>query len=136
MENNIVLYKHTRIDTGVVFYIGIGNPERPYIKWNRNEHWKNIINKTEYKIDILFDNLSILQACLLERLFILLYGRLDLGTGTLVNMTDGGDGSFGLIHLEETKEKISKSLRGRTLSVGHKRKISKALISRVITEKT
>jgi hypothetical protein len=30
MENNIVVYRHVRLDTNEVFYIGIGNETRPY----------------------------------------------------------------------------------------------------------
>jgi hypothetical protein len=45
--------------------------------------------------------------------FIKYYGRKDRGEGTLCNLTDGGDGSFGLITSEETKRKLSKRFKGK-----------------------
>ena len=39
--------------------------------------------------------------------FISLYGKIIDNNGTLCNLTNGGDGSLGLKHTEETKNKIS-----------------------------
>ena len=86
----MVVYRHIRLDKNEVFYIGIGNEKRPYTKKSRNKYWHNIVNKTEYRVDILFDDLSWEEACEKETEFIKLYGRKDLGKGTLVNMSDGG----------------------------------------------
>ena len=51
------------------------------------------------------------HAFLLEECFVKIYGRLDLGTGTLFNHTNGGEGHTGPL-TKEHKEKISKSLLG------------------------
>lgn len=88
----MVVYRHIRLDKNEVFYIGIGREKRPYSKKDRNKYWHNIVNKSEYKIDILFDDLTWHEACEKEKEFIKLYGRKDLGTGTLVNMSEGGGG--------------------------------------------
>jgi predicted GIY-YIG superfamily endonuclease len=100
MENcNSYVYKHIRLDTNEVFYIGIGNQKnykRAYSKHNRNLHWKNVVNKTEYIVEIVKDNLSWEDAVKLEIELIKKYGRSDLNEGTLVNMTDGGDGVCNL----------------------------------------
>jgi hypothetical protein len=104
------LYRHIRLDKNEPFYIGIGNDEsyrRSTIKANRNTYWKNIINKTSYRIEILLDNLTWQEACKKEIEFILLYGRKDLGTGSLVNMTSGGDGTPGIKRSEEYILKLS-----------------------------
>jgi len=104
----MIVYRHIRLDKNEVFYIGIGKTEnRAYEKRGRNNYWKNIIKQTEYKVDILFDDLTWEEACEKEKEFIQLYGRNDLGLGTLVNMTDGGDGTYGVIDSLETRLKKS-----------------------------
>jgi len=47
-----------------------------------------------------------------EKVLIKLYGRRDLGTGTLTNMTNGGEGQSGRIFTEEEKRKISLRVAG------------------------
>lgn len=49
----------------------------------------------------------------LEKYAISLYGRIDNGSGMLRNLTDGGEGSSGLMMSETAKEKIAQSLTGR-----------------------
>lgn len=107
------LYRHIRKDKNEVFYIGIGSDTkytRAYSKHNRNKYWKNITNKTSFKVDIILDNLSWEEACKKEIEFIKLYGRNS--TGTLCNLTDGGDGSLGVIPTKETLLKRSVALSG------------------------
>jgi hypothetical protein len=104
------IYRHIRLDKNEPFYIGIGNDEnykRSKIKSNRSIYWKNVTNKTVYEIEILLDNLTWEQACQKEIEFISLYGRKDLFTGTLVNMTNGGEGTPGIKRSEEYKLKLS-----------------------------
>jgi hypothetical protein len=124
MENNIVVYRHVRLDTNEVFYIGIGREKRAYVKSDRNKLWKNIVNKTDYRIDILFDDLTWEQACEKEKEFIQLYGRRNLGLGSLVNMTDGGEGMLGNKMSEETKLKIGQGNKGKIISEETKLKMS------------
>lgn len=101
------LYKHINLKTKEVFYIGIGKTsKRAYSNKDRNRHWKNTVNKYNYKIEILFEDLTWKEACEIEKYLIAYYGRKDLGLGTLVNMTDGGDGLNGYKHNEDTKDKI------------------------------
>lgn len=121
-ENKYYLYRHVRLDTNVPFYIGIGTKvgkyttfnreySRAFSKANRNRYWKFIVEKHGYKVDILFecDNRELIQEK--EKEFILLHGRQDLGTGILVNMTDGGDGIEGVS--DEVKLKMSESASKR-----------------------
>ena len=109
-----VVYQHRRKDTNEVFYIGIGaNKYRAYHKTNRNKYWRNIALKYGYSVDILIDGCSYKDACNIEFGMIQSYGRIDLGTGILVNMKDGGYNSSGWSHKEETKIKISEAQKGR-----------------------
>jgi hypothetical protein len=92
------IYRHIRLDKNEPFYIGIGNDnsyKRAYYKYDRNYIWKNITNKTKYKVEIILDDLSWEEACEKEKEFISLYGRKDLKKGPLANLTSGGDGTIG-----------------------------------------
>ena len=107
------VYRHIRLDKNEVFYIGIGEFEsRAYDKIFRTKYWKNVAKKG-YEIEILFRDLTWEDACQKERELITLYGRKDLGLGSLVNLTDGGQGPKGVIRSEETRKKISESRKGK-----------------------
>ena len=114
--NNKVIYRHLK-PNGEVFYIGYGSKERAFHKNNRNNHWKNIVKKYGYEVQILKSNLTKKEAIELEIMLISYYGRIDLGTGILCNQTNGGDGGNNIIHhSDETKRKISKSNTGKKAS--------------------
>lgn len=109
------VYRHIRLDKNEPFYIGIGSDKkykRAFEKTRRNKMWYDVINKTDYEVDILIDGLSWEQACEKEKEFIKLYGRKDINNGSLVNMTDGGDGTNGMIMSEEWRKNKSNSLKG------------------------
>jgi len=127
--NMAYLYRHIRLDKNEVFYIGIGSDSEGHYKRAksnkyRNNYWNNIVYKTNYDIEILLDNLDKEIAIQKEKEFISLYGRSDLKKGTLVNMTDGGDGLNGFKHSENAKQKISQYQKTRTISNETKNKIS------------
>lgn len=151
-QGKYYLYKHVRLDKNQVFYVGIGTIKkkithlsiktnrykRAYEKSNRNKYWKNIVNKTNYKVEILLesDNLDFIKTKEIE--FIKLYGRRDLKQGTLVNLTDGGDGGNrqpkskkwrevmasrkGLKFSEETKLKMRDSKKRAKKDIDNKDK--------------
>jgi hypothetical protein len=119
------VYKHTRNDNGEIFYIGIGrNKNRMISHRSRNNYWLNIVNKVGFTAQIIEDNLTWEEAISREIYWINLYGRKNDGTGSLSNMTDGGEGSYGRIFSENTKKKISDSHKGKTLTSEQKIKIS------------
>lgn len=98
------VYRHIRLDKNEPFYIGIGSKKsRCYTNKTRNKHWHNIVNKIEYRVDILFDDLTMDEAKEKEKEFIRLYGKKSNG-GCLVNITDGGEGSLGRIASAEERE--------------------------------
>lgn len=95
--NIYYVYRHLKKNTSSVFYIGMGkekNFRRSRSKRYRNNHWHNIVNKHDYDIEVVSKNLSEEDAIELEMFLIKQYGRKDIGSGVLVNMTDGGEGVF------------------------------------------
>lgn len=102
------IYRHIRLDKNEVFYVGISkNEERPYDKNKRSRFWKSVIAKTDYVVEIMMEHEDYQYLKTKEIEFISLYGRIDKGAGTLVNMTDGGEGSLGNKHTDERKAKMS-----------------------------
>jgi len=128
------LYRHIRLDRNEVFYVGIGSSiYRAYNFKGRSKFWKRVYNKTDIEVEILFDDLTKEEAREKEKEFIAIYGRKDLKKGTLVNMTDGGDGALNVIVREETREKqrqriasyetrmkLSERMKKNTYLKGHK----------------
>ena len=102
------LYRHIRLDKNEPFYIGIATHlKRAYDKSSRkNKIWQSIISKTDYEVEILFDDLTREQVLEKEKEFIALYGRIDKKTGTLCNLTDGGEGTLGIFRDENVRKNI------------------------------
>jgi hypothetical protein len=112
------VYRHIRLDTNMPFYVGIGQDDtliRAYEdrKGRRSDWWLRIAKKYGFSVDILFEDISIEEAKKKEIEFINLYGREDLGTGTLINQTDGGDGCHGWKADDVTRERMSKAAKIR-----------------------
>jgi len=113
------VYRHIRLDKNQPFYIGIGSDEkfyRAFDKSRRNRYWKNIVSKCEYEIEIFMDGLTWEQACEKEKELIALYGRKDLGNGTLVNLTEGGEGASGIS--EKARKMRSQKMKGKKNASG------------------
>ena len=130
------LYRHIRLDKNEPFYIGIGKSEseynRAYFKSSRNTYWKNIVNKTEYRVEILLDDLSWEEACEKEKEFIKLYVKNTQG-GLLCNIADGGNGGYlG----KEINLKRKKSLMSHPVSEKTKEKIRFKAIGRKPSNET
>jgi hypothetical protein len=127
------VYTHTRLDTNEIFYVGIGtqdNYKRASRSHNRTNYWNNIVKKCGWKVDVVFDNLTWEEACKIEVELIAKYGRVDLGTGTLVNLTNGGEGTLKRITTPETRLKMSKSNKGRKYSEEHKAKTRNSMLGK------
>lgn len=117
------VYAYLRKDE-TPYYIGKGKGKRAYAE-NHNLN----VPKDKSKIVFLETNLTEIGSLALERRYIRWYGRKDIGTGILRNRTDGGEGASGLKHTEESKLKISKKNKGKTLGshtdeVNEKRRIT------------
>jgi len=127
--NNFYVYLYLRNKNskhglkGTPYYIGKGFGNRCFKK-----HQKGI-SVPKNKNFIKFHSVGLTEEdAFRDEIFLIdWYGRVDLGTGCLLNKTDGGDGQKGLIHTEGTKNKISKSLQGKLLSETHRKNISKSM---------
>lgn len=120
VDNRIwYVYGHIRADKKEPFYIGIGkkhNFKRSEEKKGRNEIWHKITSKTKWLSNVIYDNLSHKEACEIEKTLISHFGRLNLNTGTLCNLTDGGEGNSGCVFSEERRRRISEGLKGKKLA--------------------
>ena len=133
------VYRHIRLDKNEPFYIGIGSDmtnKRANEKARRSNIWKNIVAKSDYEIEILFNDITYEEAKLKEIEFIKLYGRIDLGNGTLANLTDGGDGLINRVFTQDHKKKLSLSLKGRKISDEQKEKIRKSKLGQKHTKES
>jgi hypothetical protein len=96
-----VVYLHKKKNNDEVFYVGIGLKEdRAYSSKGRNIHWKRVVDKYGYDVEIVESDIDWETACTKEKYLIKKYGR-----DNLTNMTDGGDG------LINPSEEVRKKLR-------------------------
>ncbi len=119
----------------VPFYVGKGKNQRYKVcrhlgKNDFNPFLKNKIRKVgvvNVKIYFFHENITEEEAFYWESYWIKYIGRRDKKEGSLVNLTDGGEGMSGYIISEETKQKISDTLKDREFSDGWKQKISNSM---------
>lgn len=103
MRSDYFVYTYSYPD-GTPFYVGKGCGRRHRVhlchakasrnldKWNIRVIRKLLDEGKEPIIKKIIENVDNEFACFLEEELISKYGRRDLGTGTLVNLTRGGDG--------------------------------------------
>tara|TARA_B110000285_G_scaffold207034_1_gene246072 strand:+ start:123 stop:737 length:615 start_codon:yes stop_codon:yes gene_type:complete len=101
--NIYYVYQYLREDQ-TPYYIGKGSTNRI------NEGHALPIPIKERRV-MIAENLSEQAAFDLEIELIAKYGRKDLGTGILRNLTDGGDGASGYRYTEERKQDYSKRMK-------------------------
>jgi hypothetical protein len=136
-QGKYYLYRHIRLDTGKPFYIGIGTIQesyRPYrrstSKLSRNQYWKNIVNITDYEVEILLESNCLNYIKSKEEEFIALY-KLKVDGGMLCNLTYGGELN---LHTEETKLKMKQVKQN--ISQETREKMRKSAKTKFVSEET
>lgn len=133
-----VVYQHLNPKTKEVFYIGIGLHERraySFYKSHRSGFWAKYVAKHgEPIVEVISRPNTYEEAKELEIALIKKHGKRADGTGVLVNLADGGDGSPGVKPSKETIEKRSATVRGSKRTLETKLRMSKAHKGKVMTE--
>lgn len=122
MTKKFYVYTHTRQDNRAVFYIGcatwqgkrrgdISKYQRAYDVGQRTHAWFDVA-RYGVIVEIVLETESRAEAFNKERELIAIYGRLDIGTGQLVNQTDGGPGCDGQVGSDKSRELKSLGKRG------------------------
>jgi hypothetical protein len=151
MEDRVYYtYAYLRED-GTPYYVGRGKGRR-----STRPHRIKVPKKD--RILILKEGLTFSESTKHEVYMIAVLGRKDLGTGILRNLTDGGEGALGRVfsletkkmisasrkgrptrfgpHTEESKKKMSESLRGRRLTEEHRERIRAQQKGKIVSEET
>lgn len=109
------VYQHTRLDINEVFYIGIGTKvtegrcarhecfyRRAYSVKGRNPYWHYIVNKTDYKVDIIFESAN--RQEVIDKEIELIAKFKSKPDNCITNISPGGEtGSGGLSLLGKQK---------------------------------
>ena len=112
------VYAYLRKSTLTPYYIGKGKGSRAWAK----DH-NVLVPNDPTRIVIVEANLTDTGACAIERRLIEWYGRKDLGTGILRNLTDGGNGTAGRVHTDQTKKLIGEANSRRVWTEESKEKL-------------
>lgn len=127
---NYYVYQYLRKD-GTPYYIGKGKGSRAYLNGRSTPKPPDLD-----RIQFVKENLTEDEAFALERNLIVKYGRKDLGTGILRNLTEGGEGASGRIaKLEFIEKRVAKNT-GKKRTPEQKKRMSLAQKGRIPTEYT
>ena len=106
--NIYYVYAYLRKKDLTPYYIGKGKDKRAY------QPRRGIgVPKDRSKIIFYQESLTEEDAFKFEIQYIKLFGRKDIGTGILLNKTDGGEGTGQIIVSAETRLKLSASKKGK-----------------------
>ena len=120
MDNDYYTYAYLREDR-TPYYIGKGRGNRIFYTFKRIKPPKD-----KSRIIFLKKNLTEAEAFKHEVYMIFVFGRKDLGTGILRNLTNGGEGVSGRTITEETRRKLSAAHTGVPKTKECRRKMSEA----------
>ncbi len=137
-QNNWYVYRHFKADDPTeCFYVGIGHRKQRHCEhYGRNSFWHNVVKLHGFISEVVASRLDQESAMDLEKLLITEYGRRNIGSGPLVNLTDGGEGNVGWNPSESTRTKMRSNRIGTTMPEATKIKIGLKHKGRIISDKT
>lgn len=106
------IYLHKTADTLETFYVGKGKDNRAWSIQGRSKFWNRVKERHGLIVELVSTGLSEQDAFSKEKELIKFYGRRDRGEGSLVNLTDGGEGVSGLIWSDENRAKFKEFFKG------------------------
>jgi hypothetical protein len=118
-SDNFYVYAYLREDR-TPYYIGKGKGQRAFKK-----HCCSVPTDLS-RIIILVAGLAEEYAFQLERQLIANYGRKNLGSGILRNLTDGGEGPSGMVISIDHRKKLSDAMKGKKKTAEHAAKVRAA----------
>lgn len=108
-----IVYFHRNPTTHEIFYVGISSSNvRPHETRRRSKAWKQYVKDNGFYVEIYKSGIEYDHAKLIEMELIRRYGRVIDGTGSLLNITKGGDGHYGYTLSQEFRDKVSKRMKG------------------------
>jgi hypothetical protein len=152
VRTDYYVYVHRRMSDNKPFYVGKGTNDRAWKPYGRSKWWKNVAEKHDYYVEIVFSDLSEEDAYRVEIDVIKEFRYFNY---PLVNLTSGGEGVRELdpdLKAQAVKKatesrknsekwkagiiRAGEKLRGRKLSDEHRKKISDGNIGKVLSDQT
>ena len=109
MTEAFYVYEHRKADSGVPFYVGKGCKQRAYCFADRTAFWKNTRRRHGVTVHMLATGLNEELAFVVEAERIDQLRRIGL---RLCNFSDGGEGTTGYQHTDDTRRKMSAKRKG------------------------
>lgn len=125
-QKKYYVYVHRRASDGTIFYVGKGSGRRSHHEHNRSLHWKNIVSKNGFYVEIvkMFES----EVCAFTFEMVLIK---HIGMQNLCNISTGGyGGATGSKRSESHRAAISKAQSGKFVSIETREKISKSGMGR------
>lgn len=124
---------------GTPFYIGKGKGHRYTMTARRNVIFDRIVAKIERsgrkpEVVIAHKFLTESEAFAIEMTEIARHGRINLRTGTLANLTDGGEGLSGAVFSQAHRDKIGAAHKGMVRTKETRDRIAAAAVGRVVSD--
>lgn len=129
-DRTFYVYAHKTPRSGRVFYVGKGKARRAWSRSGRNAGWRKVATDG-FDTVIVRDGMNEACAFSFERIVI----SANKAKG-LVNKVDGGGGTSGWRHSEETKKRIGAFWKGRKITRAMREALEHHNATRVLTDET